>query len=620
MLEYYNRELQFAREMGSEFAQAYPRIAARLGVEGLDCTDPYVERLLEGFAFLTARVQLKLDARHPEFVQHLLELIYPHFLRPVPSCAVVEFTAEESESSLQGGYRVRRGTSLRTPLGKGARSYCEFVTAHDVTLWPLSVARAEYLSGSGLLAAQGLLSDGRARAAIRLRLRSAPGVSLKSLRPESLTFFLQATPDFASRLYEQVMADCLGFHARSAHQGARMHVRRAASIRPVGLEDDEALLPVPRGGFQGYRLLQEYFALPERLLFFALDDLGDIFASCEGQELDIYLVLNRAQPALEKAVDANQFRLGCTPAVNLFPLAADRVHVSSTHTEMHLVADRNHPTDFEVFSIERLRAIGAGGETVDEIRPFYAANHRTDRGAPLMYYTMQRRPRLISKRQQQVGARTDYVGSECFISIVDTAQRPLRGDIRQIDAQTLCTNRDLPILLAWGQGSTDLLIAGGAPVKTVRCLCGPSTPRQSPAFGDTGWSLISHLSLNYLSLVERDPQAGAEMLRDMLSLYADPNSVTAARQVGGVQGVSYRPVVGRTPMAGPACYTRGLEITLTLDDVAFEGAGILPLAAVLERFFARYVSLNSFTRTRLRSAVRGEIKTWPLRLGSRQLI
>jgi type VI secretion system protein ImpG len=621
MLEYYNRELQFAREMGSEFAQAYPRIAARLGVEGLDCADPYVERLLEGFAFLTARVQLKLDARHPEFTQHLLELIYPHFLRPIPSCAVVEFAADEGETSLQSGYRVKRGTSLRTPLGKGVRTYCEFVTAHDVTLWPLIVAEAQYLSGSGLLAAQGLASDGRARAAIRLRLRSAPGVSLKSLRPQSLTFFLKATPDLASRLYEQIMADCTGFHARALHQGAANHLHRPpSSIRAVGFEDDEALLPVLRGGFQGYRLLQEYFALPERLLFFALDDLGDLFPSCEGQELEIYLALSRAQPVLERAVDASQFRLGCTPAVNLFPLAADRIHVSSTHTEMHLVPDRNRPMDFEVFSIERLKAIGAGGESMDEIRPFYAANHRTAHDAPRMYYTMQRRPRLISTRQQQVGARTAYVGSECFISVVDTAQRPFKGDMGQLDAQTLCTNRDLPILLSLGQGSTDLLVEGGAPVKTVRCLCGPSYPRQSPAFGDTSWNLISHLSLNYLSLVERNPQTGAEMLRDMLALYADPNSMALARQVEGVQGVSYLPVVRRTPIAGPACYSRGLEITVTLDDTAFEGTGILPLAGVLERFFARYVSLNSFTRMRLRSSARGEIKTWPVRVGRRQLI
>jgi type VI secretion system protein ImpG len=212
------------------------------------------------------------------------------------------------------------------------------------------------------------------------------------------------------------------------------------------------------------------------------------------------------------------------------------------------------------------------------------------------------------------------VGSECFLSIVDSAQRYSTGEIRQLDVQTWCTNRDLPVLLALGQGPTDFLIEGGAPVEAVRCISGPTYPRQSPAFGDTAWKLISHLSLNYLSLVERSAEDGAQMLRDLLALYADPGDAAVSRQIEGVRSVSYRPVVKRIPTPGPMCYGRGLEISLTLDDAAFEGAGLIPLASVLDQFFARYVSLNSFTQTRLRSGSRGEIKTWPVRLGRRQII
>ncbi len=621
LLEYYNRELQFAREMGAEFAQAYPRIAARLGIEGLECADPYVERLLEGFAFLTARVQLKLDARHPDFTQHLLELVYPHFLCPVPSCAIVELGPDLKETALQSGHKVRRGTSLRTPLGKGDRTACEFRTAHDVTLWPLIVTEARYLSGSGMLSTQGITTDGRARTAIRLRLKGAPGTNLKVLKNlDSLTFYLKATPDISARLYEQIVADCTGFYARSTKQGAMVHFRPASSVRHVGLEDSEALLPVTYRGFQGYRLLQEYFAFPDRFLFFSLHELRDIFAACDGDEIEIYLGMDRTQPALENAVDASQFRLNCTPAVNLFTRSTDRIHVSSTDTELHLVPDRNRPMDFEIFSIERLQAIGAGGETISEVRPFYSTDHRTDRNAPAAYYTVQRRPRLLSVRQQQLGTRAGYVGSEAYISIVDSAQRHFNGDIRQIEAQALCTNRDLPIQLVVGQGRTDFVVEGGAPVESVRCISGPSYPRQSPAFGDTAWKLISHLSLNYLSLVERSPESGAEMLRDMLALYADPNDSSSWRQIEGVQKVSYQPVVRRMPTSGPISYGRGLEITVTLDDAAFEGAGIVPLGTVLDRFFARYVSLKSFTQTRMKSVLRGEIKTWPVRLGRRQLI
>jgi type VI secretion system protein ImpG len=227
---------------------------------------------------------------------------------------------------------------------------------------------------------------------------------------------------------------------------------------------------------------------------------------------------------------------------------------------------------------------------------------------------------MLSARQQQFGTRAAYVGNECFISVVDSAQRQLEGRLRQIDAQVLCTNRDLPVQLAIGQGRTTFLIEGGVPVESVRCIAGPSAPRPSPAFGDTAWRLISHLSLNYLSLIEQGGPSSAQMLRDMLALYRDPNDAAAARQVEGVVGVGYRPFVRRMPILGPITYGRGLEIVLTLDDAPFEGAGIVVLASVLERFFSRYVSLNSFTQTRLESAARGTIKTWPVRAGRRQIV
>jgi type VI secretion system protein ImpG len=620
LLEYYNRELQFVREMGAEFAEAYPRIASRLGMDGLECADPYVERLLEGFAFLAARVQLKLDARHPDFTQHLMEMVFPHFLSPTPACAIVEFAPDMKEGGVHTGHLVKRDSSLRSPLVKGERTACEFRTAHDVTLWPLTVTEAKYLSGSGALSTQGIVTDGRVRTAIRLRLKAAAGVNIKSLKLKALTFYLKATPDIAHRIFEQVTADCVGAYVRGTRPGSSVHFVPAKSVRPAGLDDSEALLPVTRQAFQGYRLLQEYFSFPERFLFFTLHDLAPAIRACDGDEMEIYLAMERAQPGLENAVDAAHFRLYCTPAVNLFPRSVDRVHVSATETEYHLVADRNRPMDFEIHSLGALEGIGAGGESIARILPFYSVSHGTSRQAASVFYTVQRRPRLHSPRQQQSGARSGYVGSECFISIVDSAQRAVTSEIRQIDAQALCTNRDLAVQIATGQGRTDFTVEGGAPVESVRCLTGPSYPRQSPGFGATGWKLISHLSLNYLSLVDRAPESGAELLRDLLALYADSNDAAAQRQIEGVRSISYAPVVRRVPMVGPISYGRGLDISLTVDEASFEGAGIVALGSVLERFFARYVSLNSFTQMRLRSSGRGDVKTWPVRVGCRQTL
>ncbi|HXA34887.1 MAG TPA: type VI secretion system baseplate subunit TssF [Steroidobacteraceae bacterium] len=619
LLDYYNSELRYLRESGLEFARAYPRIAARLGMDSLEVADPYVERLIESFAFLAARVQLKLDARHPQFTEHLLGVVYPGFLNPVPACGVAEFLPDLKDGSLQAGLTIPRGSLLRTPPGKGERTASVFTTAHAATLWPLTLTEVKYLSGSGSLSGAGI-SGGRVRAAIRLRLRAAPGAKLDQLPIERLRLFIKATPDLAARLYEQIAANTAGYYVRSPGGGGGVKVRPAEAVNAAGFEENEALLPTPRRGFEGYRLLQEYFAFPDRFLFFDIEQLRGAFADCAGGEADIYLTLDRVQPSLENALDQTQLRLNCTPIINLFRHAPDRVHVDAAATEHHLVPDRNRPMDFEVYDVERVAGVNAAGEALEEIRPIYLSSHQAGVERSQPFYSLQRRARLLSTRQQQLGTRTNYVGTEVFLSLSDARGRPVDAEIAQLDVQALCTNRDLPIRFAFGKGRTDFLLEGTAPLEGIRCIAGPSTPRSSPAFGDSAWNIISHLSLNYLSLIESDPQHGARMLRELLALYADPKDPAAARQIEGVIQVGYAPVVRRIPIPGPMSFARGLEITLTLDDAAFEGAGVLPLASVLERFFARHVSLNSFAQTRVRSQARGELKCWPVRTGARQLL
>jgi type VI secretion system protein ImpG len=261
--------------------------------------------------------------------------------------------------------------------------------------------------------------------------------------------------------------------------------------------------------------------------------------------------------------------------------------------------------------------VNATGEVLEEIHPLYLSSHQSGIERSRPYYSLQRRPRLLSTRQQQSGTRTNYVGTEVFVSLADARGRPVDAEITHLDVQALCTNRDLPIRSAFGKGRTDFQLEAAAPLEGIRCIAGPSTPRTSPAFGDAAWNIISHLSLNYLSLIDADPSQGARILRELLTLYADPKDPAAARQIEGVMHVAYAPVVRRIPIPGPMSFARGLEMTLTLDDAAFEGVGILTLASVLERFFARYVSLNSFTELKVRSAERGDVKRWLVRTGTR---
>jgi len=618
LLGYYNRELQYLREMGGEFAREFPKIAGRLGLESLECSDPYVERLLESFAFLAARVQLKLDAEFPRFSQHLLEMVYPHYLAPTPSMAVLELQPNLAEGALADGFHVARGAVLRALSGRAGETACEYRTAHDVTLWPLELVGAEYTSFLADLGSLRLPRKGKA--ALRLRLRAAGGLTMDRLAIRNLPVFLRGGDEIAMRLYELLMAHTVALVAVPGGSGRReSRVMVDAGVGALGFEDDQALLPYGPRCFQGYRLLQEYFAFPSRFLFFNLQGLADAARSCSDSEIEIVIVFDTQDPRLEKAVGIAQFALFCTPAINLFPRRADRIHLTTSVNEYHVVPDRTRPMDFEVHSVAEVVGYGSGADEKQVFLPFYATSDQSPVDGTA-YYTIDRQPRLLSSKQRVEGARSSYVGSEVFLALVDPDEAPFRTQMKQLAVTVTCTNRDLPLHLPIGQGAGDFSLESGAPVLAIRCVAGPTAPRPSHAHGDTTWRLISHLSLNYLSLTDAQDGGGASALRELLLLYGDSGDSVTRRQVEGVRSVTSKCVTRRLPFPGPAAFGRGIEVAVACDETAFEGMGVFLLGAVLDRFFAKYVSINSFTETALQTVQRGEIARWPARIGRRSLI
>ena len=621
LLEYYNRELQHLRELGGEFAREFPKIAGRLGLEGFECADPYVERLLEGFGFLAARVQLKMDAEFPRFTQHLLEIIYPHYLAPTPSMAVVQFQPDPTEGALEKGFVVPRGGELRSILGKGEQTPCEYRTAQDVTLWPLELVEAQYFAGREPVAQLESADLVRVRAGIRLRLRTTlPDLPIGKLALDRLELFLHGSDALPGRLYEQLLANTVLVVARPGERPAPWYEKIPGNaIRRLGFADEQALLPCPPPSFHGYRLLHEYFTFPQRYLFVEVGGLGPAVRRCTGRELEVLILLSRADPTLENVVTAAHFALFCTPAINLFPKRADRIHLSDQVAEHHVVADRTRPMDFEVYQVTGVTGIGAENEEQDFL-PFYASYDRLSQRTQRSFYTVHRLPRRLSDRQRRHGPRSSYVGSETYLALVDADETPYRGNLRQLAVTTLCTNRDLPLHMPVGRGDTDFTLASGAPVGSVRCLAGPTSPRQSPAHGDTAWRLISHLTLNYLSLADSDAHQGAVALRELLALYGDLADTAVRKQIDGVCSIQAMPITRRAPIPGPIAFARGLEVAVTLDENAFEGVGSFILGAVLEQFFAKYASINSFTETVVKTTERGEIMRWPARIGRRHTL
>ncbi len=618
LLQYYNRELQFIREMGGEFAKEFPKIAGRLGLEGFECADPYVERLLEGFAFLAGRIQLKLDAEFPRFTQHLLEAVYPHYLSPTPSMTVVRFQPDLMEGGLADGFTLPPNSAMRSLMGVHDQTACEYRTARETVLWPLEMTDATYLRS---LAGIGLPDLPEAKAGIRLRLRVTAGLSCDKLALESLPLYLQGAGELPMHLYEQILGNAVAVVARpTSRPSPWQEVMDRQSIKQMGFDDSEALLPFTDRSFEGYRLLHEYFAFPARFMFVELTGLAPAFKRCPHDEIELIILLNRSDAYLEKVVNADNFVLFCTPAVNLFPKQCDRIHLTHKEHEHHLVPDRTRPLDYEVYSVTGVTGYGVGTKAEQEFLPFYASHdlaaQQTDEG----FFTLRRDPRVISSRQRRNGPRSSYIGSEVFLSLVDAKEAPYHPDLRQLGISILCTNRDLPLQMPVGKGATDFTLESGGPFESVRVVAGPTRPRPSWAEGDTTWRLVSHLSLNYLSLIDNDEAQGAAALRELMSLYSNVAEAPVRKQIGGVKSITSKPIIRRVPIPGPIAFGRGLEITLILNEDEFEGTGVFLLGAIMERFFDRYVSLNSFTQTVIRTTDRGEIMRWPLRTGQQHLL
>ncbi len=644
LLRYYDRELRHLQSVAKEFAREFPKIAGRLAIEDFPCADPYVERLLEGFAFLAARVQLKIDADFPRFTQNLLETVFPHYLAPTPSMVVAQFEPDFAEGGLADGYRVPRGTALRSSTGKGELTPCEYRTAHDVTLWPYRVESAAYhardLGVLQLPDVEGRESDGRtfrrARAAVRLSLSLPPGMTFDKTRIDDLVLFLKGADGTPARLYERLLGHCVGVVVRPAKEGNARHDPReatrldASAVRRVGFSAGEALLPYDARSFQGYRLLHEFFAFPQRFLFVGIggpdSGLQRAIHKVGAARVDIIMLLDEDDPELEGIVDSSHFVPYCSPAANLFKKRCDRIFVSDRSSEFQVIPDRTKPLDFEVYRVLKVEGYGSRAEDTREFLPFFSARDGEVDG---VYYAVSRQSRVLSERERQGGRRSSYPGSEVSLSLVDAHAVPYGTELSQLGIDAWCTNRDLPLQMPVGKGRTDFTLEIGAPVTSVRVASGPTPPKPSHAEGETAWRLISHLSLNHLSLSNSDTEnradGGAAGLRELLRLYADSTNPLVRKQVEGVRAVSHKPIVRRIPTGelgnpGPIAFGRGLEVSVTLDDAALEGTGTFLYGAVLEQFFARYVSVNSFTQTVVNTVDRGEIMRWAARLGDRPIL
>lgn len=612
LLRVYNEELAYLRESAREFGEEHETVAGRLGLKTPTDPDPYVERLLEGVAFLGARVQLKLKDQYPEFTQHLLTAVQPHYLAPMPSICVAGFEPKDGDPALIEGYTVPRGTDLTAIAADHGNAPVQFKTGHDVTLWPLKITEAEYLSSRAAIAPFAAIADVRAEAGLRLRFEPMAGAPLNKLPVAKLPVYLDGSEAVPGELYRQIIGETIAVVARDPETaGDKRSWTHLPIPEQVGFDDNEALLPVELRSFRGYRLLSEFFACPERFLFARFLDLHKAFARCD-KACDVILLFSRGTPLLAGAVSPTNFRLHAVPAINLFEKQLGRVQITPHTHEYHVVPDRTRPIDFEVFRITDVKAHVREDVEPRPVAPLYALGSLLYDVRDALFYVSRLTSRRLSTKEQRLRRRTDYVGTETWISLSAPGNPERLDEVKEIAIKALVTNREMPELLTF-RGSEHFVKPQG-PVREVSILRSPSRPRPPLGLNDAAWRVIAHLTPNYATLAPEDHD-DPSLLRDHLALYGRQDDASMRKQIDGILAVRSEPIVRRIPGLDRLAVARGLRIRIRLDDTSFDNGRIFLFSAVLERFLAEFASVNSFTETIFATAAEGTLSKWPTRIG-----
>ena len=605
LLPAYNEELAALRKLAGEFAAAFPKVAGRLRITP-DGTvdDPHVERLLEGVAFLAARVQHRLDDELPEITETLLELLSPHLLAPVPSMTTVRLWPR---AEARGPAVVRRGTPLDTEPVRGES--LRYQTCHDVTLWPIAIESAK-LSGLPLAAPAHPRLPGRAAGCLRLVLRTAaPDLSFAEIGLDRLRLHLRGGGPIPGALHELLATATLGLALADGPADPQPTLLDAAVLQPAGFAREEAALPWPRRAFDGHRLLTEWFAFPEKFLYLDIAGIEARSLVQRSDRLEIFVYLARSVPELERTLSADAFALHCTPAVNLFPQRCEPIALDGTRADWIVLADARRPAALEVHSVTAVRESRPDGAR-RTVHPFFRLGRSAEEeeAAPAQW---------VARR---LPATPPLTGTETRLALRDPAFDPARPADAVLTIEALCCNRDLPDLLPFGGGQPALRIADpAAPADAAECLSPPTSTLRPRLRDRSAWHLVSHLALNHLGVTGGEDAAAA--LREMLRLHDLRDAPETRAAIASLVAVEARPGLARIPGARPGAFVRGLDIALTFDPQGWTAGGLFGLACVLDRFLALQGTVNGFVRTAVGLRGRaGLAAAFPPRSGTRTLL
>jgi type VI secretion system protein ImpG len=601
LLTYYNRELSWFKRALAGFADAHRDTAANLRISEDAVEDPHTSRLIESVAFLNARIQSRLDDDFPLIVAALLEHLYPFYLAPKPSLMLAQMQAAEG---LDSALRIPRGTLFETEPVAGVK--CRFQNCYDVVLTPLEITEASLVSKP--FSTPGADKAAGAQAVLSLSFHATDnGFSLADSEQDSLV--LQIKPDqHAWALHDLLFKHCAGIVVAKSEldpEPVRLDPRK---LTPMGRGPAERVLPEIDDTESQYQLLTEYFYYSDKFLYFRLSGLQAALAEHAG-DFQVYIYLTDVHRELESQLSAQMFALHSSPMVNLFAAQAEPIRLNPEQVEYQLVPDIHAVGDTEVYAITDVRMTGEDSSATAEVLPYYGIHH--DGNAHEWYWHGSRR----SSEPGTGSAVTDY-----SLSITSLDSKAPTGERQSVLTRVLCSNGNLPSRLPYGGGQPKLTaedaISGLEGVKSTS----PPTPVRRLDLGKgLLWRLLSHLNLNYLSLVgSKNP---AEQLREMLRLYDHGDSPALRARINALDSVKTRIISLPVAVDGRPVICRGVDIDIMFDGSLLESGSALLFGDVLMQFLSSYVNLNSFVRLSVRIKGReGIYHRWEPLIGKRPVI
>ncbi|WP_175721200.1 type VI secretion system baseplate subunit TssF [Burkholderia anthina] len=621
LLPHYEYEVGLLLRGLTEFTQRYPKIGARLGI-GNGHGDLHVDRMIQTFALLAARIDVKLEDSYPEFTEALLETLYPQYLRTVPACAIAQFDPSALFNQLTTPLTVTRGTSLDANAAA-----CRFRTVYDVILSPLRIHSARYAPATLTPSTVRLPAD----------VTGIVSITFASATP-SETFDSAIPSDFVrthlsgDRPLIATLTDALLQHACAAFveadQSGRWNALSKVPIEVVGFDENEQLLPKePVNTSAALQYLIESFAFLEKFDFVDVD-LGRMRRAARAPEARLLTLHVAIRGLAEKSstdqaingLDATAFQLFCTPVVNLFKRDATPIQLTNADTAypvMPVPLQTGVPLD--VYSID---AVYLGDRTQSDqdtvavarrtarttVLPYHAFSHSRPADPANVYWT------AFRDHHSAAGASR----SPLLLSLVGLAGNAAHSKHPQIEVDVTATNGDLPSRLPIGAPDSDLLHDGAALACPIRLRTRPTLPSTLPRGHDSLWRVLAGMSLHPFDLT----QIGLKSFKDFLRLHAPRANVIAQRSIDAITGLDYQPAIKWMSLANQfPSFVRGVEIIVSLDEGALRDVTLSLFAQVLDRFFAPYAPTNSYVQLVLRSALSGaELLRCPTQPGIRPVL